>query len=67
MKSRVTAVMQKLDGYLRRLEQFQHEVATVQSQVLEAEPKTIQEISEQFTKFQNIFKQRQESILMEVT
>ena len=67
MKSRVTAVMQKLDGYLKRLEQSQHKVATVQSQVMEAGPKTIQEIREQFTKFQNVFQKRQESILMDVT
>ena len=67
MKSRVAAVMQKLDGYLRRLELSQDRVASAQSQVLEAGPKTIQEIQEQFTTFQEIFQQRQEIILGNVT
>ena len=63
LKSRVMTVMQNLDDYLKRLQDSQDVILTMQSQLLEIGPKAIQDIKEHFVDFKNELQTRQNNIL----
>ena len=66
LKSRAMAVMQNLEEYLKRLESSYYKISTMQSQLMEKGPKTIQEIRNQFGDCQQMFQERQNALMTNV-
>ena len=62
-KSKLAPLMQNLEGYLGRVQESHHKIAIIQSQMKQAGPRTIQEIQNQFAKFQVLFQERQKNLL----
>ena len=65
-KSKLFPVVQKLERYLKRLQDSHQNISIIQSQLRETGPTTIQEIQDQFAKFKAIFEERQKFLLKNV-
>lgn len=63
LKTRLSSVLQNLEGYLKRLQASHQNISIIQSQLRETGPTTIQEIQKQFSNFQAIFQKRQNALL----
>ena len=62
LKSDLSPVIDNLEGYLKRLQDAHHNISTIQSQFAMIGSKTIMAIQHRFTKFQDIFQERQEHL-----
>ena len=66
LKSRLSPVMDSLEGYLKRLQDAHQNISTIQNQLIETGPSTIMEIQQRFTNFKDIFLKRKKSLLQHV-
>jgi len=63
LKTRLEPMMQNVDGYLKRLQDAHHKVATIHSQVAVAGAEIAKEIQEKFSTFQALLQDRQRIML----
>ena len=63
LKQKLPLVTKDLEDYLRRLQDAQHTMKMIQSQLGLTKSKTMQEILKRFSKYQNIFQERQKFLL----
>ena len=63
LKQNLPKVMKELESYLKRLQDAQHGMEEVHTQLGESKAKAMQDILKKFTKFQAIFQERQKILL----
>ena len=63
LKAKLKPMMQDVEGYLKRLQDSQHRVATIHSQVAVAGAEVANEIQQQFSTFQALLQDRQRLML----
>ena len=63
LKQKLSPVTQDLEGYLKRLQDAQHKMEMIQSQLRDTKSKAMQEILKKFSKYQNVFQERQKALL----